>query len=345
MTHPEGPHKHLIGTKVRTPFFGAEIEIHGHHLAQPDKGTGAAMVCTFGDVTDIIWWRELRTAAGDHLPNMTTIGLDGRFLPTAPSIVADAEAIDWYQAELAGKTVFSARKAIVEKLQETGDMTAVGKPFNHAVKFFEKGDRPLEIVSTRQWYIRNGARDAKLRDELLERGTQLTWHPDFMRVRYENWVGGLTGDWLVSRQRFFGVPIPLWYGLDENGERDYDRVIAPDHASLPMTRRPTSPRATPRTSAVRPADSRPKPTSSTPGRPRRSLRSSPADGSATRSCGSSPLRSTCAPRARTSSAPGSSRPCCARLSRTPDRRGATPRSRASSSTPTARRCRSPRATW
>ncbi|HET8867291.1 MAG TPA: class I tRNA ligase family protein, partial [Agrococcus sp.] len=86
VTHPEGPHKHLIGTKVRTPFFGAEIEIHGHHLAQPDKGTGAAMVCTFGDVTDIIWWRELRTAAGDHLPNMTTIGLDGRFLPTAPSI-------------------------------------------------------------------------------------------------------------------------------------------------------------------------------------------------------------------------------------------------------------------
>ena len=234
VTHPEGPHSHLIGTKVRSPFFGAEIEIHGHHLAQPDKGTGAAMVCTFGDVTDIVWWRELRTTAGRHLPNMTTIGLDGRFLATAPAIVANAEAIDWYAAEMAGKTVFSARKAIVEKLQETGALTAVGKPFSHAVKFFEKGDRPLEIVSTRQWYIRNGARDEALREKLVALGQQMSWHPDFMRVRFENWTNGLTGDWLVSRQRFFGVPIPIWYGLDANGERDYDRVLTPDLAALPV---------------------------------------------------------------------------------------------------------------
>jgi valyl-tRNA synthetase len=234
VTHPEGPHKHLIGTKVRSPFFGADIEIHGHHLAQPDKGTGAAMVCTFGDVTDIVWWRELRTVDGRHLPNMTTIGPDGRFLPKAPSIVANAEAIEWYGAQLAGKTVFSARKAIVEKLQETGDITAVGKPFSHAVKFFEKGDRPLEIVSTRQWYVRNGARDESLRQKLIALGQGMSWHPDFMRVRFENWTNGLTGDWLVSRQRFFGVPIPVWYGLDENGERDYDRVLTPDSASLPV---------------------------------------------------------------------------------------------------------------
>lgn len=234
VTHPEGPHKHLIGTKVRSPFFGADIEIHGHHLAQPDKGTGAAMVCTFGDVTDIVWWRELRTTEGHHLPNMTTIGVDGRFLPTAPAIVANAEAREWYAAEMAGKTVFSARKAIVEKLQETGDVTAVGKPFTHAVKFFEKGDRPLEIVSTRQWYIRNGARDEALRDKLIGLGKGMSWHPDFMRVRFENWTNGLTGDWLVSRQRFFGVPIPVWYALDENGERDYARVLTPDHSALPV---------------------------------------------------------------------------------------------------------------
>ncbi|MDQ4213041.1 valine--tRNA ligase [Microbacterium capsulatum] len=238
VTHPEGPHKHLIGTKVRTPFFDADIEIHGHHLAQPDKGTGAAMVCTFGDVTDIVWWRELRTTDGRDLPNMTTIGLDGRFLADAPASVGNADAATWYVENMAGKTVFSARKALVEKLQSTGALTAIGKPFNHAVKFFEKGDRPLEIVSTRQWYIRNGARDAELRDQLLAHGTELNWHPDFMRVRYENWVGGLTGDWLVSRQRFFGVPIPLWYALDENGERDYDRVLVPDAAHLPID--PTS---------------------------------------------------------------------------------------------------------
>ena len=234
VTHPEGPHKDLIGTKVLTPFFEAPIEIHGHHLALADKGTGMAMVCTFGDVTDIVWWRELRTTAGESLPNMTALGMDGRFLPDAPATVANADARTWYVENMAGKTVFSGRKAIVELLQESGAMTAVSKPFTHAVKFFEKGDRPLEIVSTRQWYLRNGARDQSTRDRLIELGRELRWHPDFMRVRYENWVGGLTGDWLVSRQRFFGVPIPVWYGLDEQGERDYGRVLTPDAAQLPV---------------------------------------------------------------------------------------------------------------
>ncbi|GAA1913002.1 valine--tRNA ligase [Microbacterium aoyamense] len=233
VTHPEGPHKDAIGKKVLTPFFDAPIEVHGHHLAQPDKGTGVAMVCTFGDVTDIVWWRELRRTDGSDLPNLTSLGLDGRFLPDAPAGLG-AEGSAWYESEMAGKTVFSGRKALVEKLQETGDILSVSKPFTHAVKFYEKGDRPLEIVSTRQWYVRNGARDESLRDRLVSLGKEMTWHPDFMRVRYENWVGGLTGDWLVSRQRFFGVPIPVWYGLDENGERDYDRVITPDLASLPV---------------------------------------------------------------------------------------------------------------
>jgi len=232
VAHPDDeryqPH---FGSTVRTPIFDVEVPVLAHHLAQPDKGSGIAMICTFGDVTDIIWWREL------DLPNRTILGKDGRVLADAPeAIVSDAGRAAY--AELAGKTVFSARKSMVELLQASGDLIEVGKPFNHAVKFFEKGDRPLEIVSTRQWYIRNGARDEKLRDDLLENGRQMSWHPDFMRVRYENWVGGLTGDWLISRQRFFGVPIPLWYGLDENGERDYDRVITPSHDSLPID--PTS---------------------------------------------------------------------------------------------------------
>src|SRR5690606_3870726 len=96
------------------------------------------------------------------------------------------------------------------------------KPITHAVKFFEKGDKPLEIISTKQWYIANGARDEALRDRLIEAGRQIAFHPEHMRVRYENWVGGLTGDWLISRQRFFGVPIPVWYRLDEHGERIAD---------------------------------------------------------------------------------------------------------------------------
>src|SRR5690606_27638480 len=145
----------------------------------------------------------LKTAHGSDLPNLTPIGLDGRFLPALTGDHANAEADGWYAEHLAGKSAFGARKAIAEKLTETGELKSVSQPFNRAVKFFEKGDRPLEIVSTRQSYIRNGARDEKLRDDLLAHGRQVQWHPAFMRVRYENWVGGLTGDWLVSRQRFF----------------------------------------------------------------------------------------------------------------------------------------------
>ncbi len=216
-----------FGSTVRTPLFDVEVPVLAHPLAQPDKGTGIAMICTFGDVTDIIWWREL------DLPNRTILGQDGRVLPDAPEVLVTDAARAAY-AELAGKTVFSAKKRIVELLQESGELLEVSPPFTHPVKFYEKGDRPLEIVSTRQWYLRNGARDAALRERLIEMGRTMGWHPDFMRVRYENWTNGLTGDWLVSRQRFFGVPIPVWYGLDENGDRDYDRVLTPDLARLPV---------------------------------------------------------------------------------------------------------------
>jgi valyl-tRNA synthetase len=228
VAHPDDDrYKALFGTTVRTPLFDVEVPVLAHPLAQIDKGSGIAMICTFGDVTDIIWWREL------DLPNRTVLGKDGRVLADAPEAIVTEQAKAHY-AELAGKTVFSAKKRIVELLGESGELIAVSKPFNHAVKFFEKGDRPLEIVSTRQWYLRNGARDEELRERLIAFGREMSWHPDFMRVRYENWTSGLTGDWLVSRQRFFGVPIPLWYGLDENGERDFERVIVPDLGQLPV---------------------------------------------------------------------------------------------------------------
>ncbi|HOA86348.1 MAG: valine--tRNA ligase [Microbacteriaceae bacterium] len=228
VAHPDDErYQPLFGTSVRTPLFDVEVPVLAHPLAQPDKGSGIAMICTFGDVTDIIWWREL------DLPNRTIIGKDGRLLADAPEAIVSEAGIAAY-GELAGKTIFSAKKQIVEMLQASGAMLEEPKPFTHAVKFFEKGDRPLEIVSTRQWYIRNGARDDSLRERLISLGREVSWHPDFMRVRYENWVGGLTGDWLVSRQRFFGVPIPVWYGLDAEGERDYDRVIVPDVTALPI---------------------------------------------------------------------------------------------------------------
>ena len=196
-----------------------------HHLAQQDKGSGIAMICTFGDVTDVVWWREL------DLPNRTVIGPDGRLIAEAPAAI-ETDAAKAAYAELAGKTVFSAKARIVELLTESGDLTGDPKKITHAVKFFEKGDRPLEIISTRQWYIRNGARDEELRSTLLERGQQIGFVPEHMRVRYENWVGGLTGDWLISRQRFFGVPIPVWYELDADGAKG--AVIVPSEDSLPV---------------------------------------------------------------------------------------------------------------
>jgi valyl-tRNA synthetase len=226
VAHPDDErYQALFGTTVTTPLFGVEVPVLAHHLAQKDKGSGIAMICTFGDVTDVVWWREL------DLPNRTIIGADGRIVADPPAILTTDAARSTY-AELAGKTVFSAKARVVELLRESGELIGEPTPIVHAVKFFEKGDRPLEIISTRQWYITNGARDARLRDTLIEAGREINFTPAHMRVRYENWVGGLTGDWLISRQRFFGVPIPVWYELDAEGNKG--AVIVPAEADLPI---------------------------------------------------------------------------------------------------------------
>ncbi len=228
VAHPDDErYQHLFGKTVKTPLFEVEVPVVSHRLAQIDKGSGIAMICTFGDVTDVIWWREL------DLPNRAIIGWDGRIIGEAPEAIESTRGREIF-AELAGKTTFSAKQRIVELLQETGDMVGDAKPITHPVKFFEKGDKPLEIVSTRQWYIRNGGRDANLRERLIAQGKDLAFHPDFMRVRYENWVNGLTGDWLISRQRFFGVPIPVWYPIDETGETNFELPIVPDYSQLPI---------------------------------------------------------------------------------------------------------------
>ncbi|AYG05133.1 valine--tRNA ligase [Gryllotalpicola protaetiae] len=228
VAHPDDERfKPLFGTTVRTPIFGVEVPVVAHHLAQPDKGSGIAMVCTFGDITDVTWWRELQ------LPTRAIIGFDGRILPDAPEAITTDAGREAY-AKIAGATVFTAKKTLVELLTESGELIGDPKPIQHPVKFFEKGDRPLEIVSTRQWYVKNGGKDGGLRARLLEAGKGLDWNPDFMRVRYENWVNGLAGDWLISRQRFFGVPLPVWYRVDENGETQFDQVVLPEASALPV---------------------------------------------------------------------------------------------------------------
>ncbi len=228
VAHPDDArYQQLFGTTVATAVFGVQVPLVAHRLADPDKGSGIAMVCTFGDTTDVIWWRELQLAT------RPVIGWDGRFITDPPAGLDTAAAQQAY-AQLAGATAHTARTRILEMLRASGDLIGEPRPITHAVKFYEKGDRPLEIVTTRQWYLRNGGRDEALRDRLLARGQELEWHPAHMKVRYDNWVKGLNGDWLVSRQRFFGVPIPLWYPLDEAGQPRYDQPLIPPESALPI---------------------------------------------------------------------------------------------------------------
>ncbi len=236
VAHPDDErYQHLFGTTVTTPVFGVEVPVLPHEAAEADKGSGIAMCCTFGDLTDVQWWREL------NLPTRSVVQRDGRLVREVPDWITTPAGIDAF-AEIAGKTTFSARAAVVDRLRETGEMLGEPRATQRKANFFEKGDKPLEIVTSRQWYIRNGGREWQLPDgtirdlrkELLARGDELDFHPDFMRVRYANWVGGLNGDWLISRQRFFGVPIPVWYPVDADGEPDYDHPLVPAESALPI---------------------------------------------------------------------------------------------------------------
>jgi valyl-tRNA synthetase len=228
VAHPDDErYRPLFGSTVTTPVFGVEVPVHAHPLAEPDKGTGIAMICTFGDTTDVVWWREL------DLPMRAVVERDGRFTGSTPDWLEDGEARERY-GRIARKAPGGAREQMVAMLTETGELVGDVRPISHAVKFFEKGDKPLEIVTSRQWYIRNGGRSDELRAELLARGAELVWHPDHMRHRYDNWVQGLNGDWLVSRQRYFGVPFPIWYPVLEDGSVDHDHPILPDESSLPV---------------------------------------------------------------------------------------------------------------
>ena len=218
----------LVGRAAVTPLFGAEVPIVAHDLADPEKGTGIAMICTFGDLTDVTWWRELR------LPARVVIGRDGTLSsprwgePEWPS--RDRGAASAAQGEIAGMTPRSARAKIAELLRASGHLVGEPQRVRHAVKFYERGERPLEVVSSRQWFIKT----IEFREELLERGRQIRWHPEHMGARYASWVEGLNGDWCISRQRFFGVPFPVWYRLDERGNIEHEHPLVASEDRLPV---------------------------------------------------------------------------------------------------------------
>jgi valyl-tRNA synthetase len=229
VAHPDDErYKPLFGTDVVTPLFGVRVPVRAHALADPEKGTGVAMICTFGDLTDVIWWREL------GLPVRAVIQTNGAFKPVTWGArgweSTDAARAQEHYDHLAGLSAVKARARIVDDLKASGDLLGEPRPITHAVKFYEKGDRPLEIVTSRQWFVKT----MEFREELLARGRELQWHPPYMRARYENWINGLAGDWCVSRQRFFGVPFPLWYKVHGDGSIDFDARLVPAEDRLPM---------------------------------------------------------------------------------------------------------------
>ncbi len=229
VAHPDDErYKKYFGKTAIVPLFDIPVPIVPSEHADPEKGTGIMMVCTFGDAADVEWWKQ------SGLPIKQIVGKDGRLISleygTGNFISLNASRARDYYNRLAGLTVKKARAQIVEFLRESGDLLAEPRPLTHSVKFYEKGSRPLEFVSSRQWFV-----DVlRIKKELVEQGKKIEWYPAHMLSRYEAWVNGLNQDWCISRQRFFGVPFPVWYPIDEKGNVIYSRPIYANFQQLPV---------------------------------------------------------------------------------------------------------------
>ncbi len=237
VVHPDDSrYQAMIGKFAITPLFHVRVPIMASTHADPEKGTGVVMICTFGDADDVAWWQQ------SGLPVKQILGRDGTLLPIdfgeEPFSSLRAGVAQKNYEMLVGKRVKKAREAIVSLLQEEnssvdGTTKALIKdpePIEHPVKFYEKGDSPVELIPTRQWFI--DILSAK--EDLLAQGEKINWQPEYMKTRYQNWVEGLNQDWCISRQRFFGVPFPVWYPVNAQGDIEYKKPLYASLDQLPV---------------------------------------------------------------------------------------------------------------
>ncbi len=238
MAHPDEV-KNITNGKgyfVEVPLFGYLVPLIADDKVDKNKGTGFVMCCTFGDDTDKEWWRKYK------LPTKAILGKDGRLnfdsvIPAKAGIQANPQTPalpdgmdpglrrDDAAGLLQGLKIKPAREKTLELLQAEGALLKQ-TPITHTVKCAERSGTPIEIIPTQQWYVR--IMDKK--DALLAKGNACNWHPEFMHIRLNQWIEGLKEDWCISRQRFFGVPFPIWYSKRAGEE---GKILVADASRLP----------------------------------------------------------------------------------------------------------------